>query len=93
MLTRAVAVECVQDGSGVRVNAVAPGGVKTPLWGKTEGAASVVGTDLWNAPADAPIGKRFAEPDEVARAILFLASAEASYITGIVLPVDAGYTA
>lgn len=93
MLTRAVAVECVQDGSGVRVNAVAPGGVKTPLWGKTEGAASVVGTDQWNAPLDGPIGKRFAEPDEVAQAILFLASAEASYITGTVLTVDAGYTA
>jgi NAD(P)-dependent dehydrogenase (short-subunit alcohol dehydrogenase family) len=93
MLTRTVAVECVQDHCRVRVNAVAPGGVKTPLWGKTEGAASVVGSDLWNAPSDAPIGKRFAEPDEVARAILFLASEEASYITGAVLAVDAGYTA
>ena len=93
MLTRAVAVECVQDGSRVRVNAVAPGGVKTPLWGKTEGASSVVGTELWNASPDAPIGKRMAEPEEVARAILFLASSEASYITGSVLAIDAGYTA
>ena len=93
MLTKAVAVECVQDGSGVRVNAVAPGGVKTPLWGKTDGASSVVGTDLWNASSDAPIGKRLADPEEVARAILFLASAEASYITGSVLAIDAGYTA
>jgi 3(or 17)beta-hydroxysteroid dehydrogenase len=93
MLTRSAATECVQEGNGVRVNAVAPAGVKTPLWAKTEGASAVVGTDLWNAPADAPIGKRFAEPDEVARAILFLASAEATYITGSVLPVDAGYTA
>ena len=39
-----------------------------------------------------PMG-RIGEPDEVASAILFLASAEASFITGIVLPVDGGYLA
>jgi NAD(P)-dependent dehydrogenase (short-subunit alcohol dehydrogenase family) len=93
MLTKAAAVECVREGNRVRVNAVAPGGVKTAMWAKTAGAAGVVGTDEWNAPADAPIGKRFADPDEVARAIIFLASAEASYVTGSVLTVDAGYTA
>jgi NAD(P)-dependent dehydrogenase (short-subunit alcohol dehydrogenase family) len=93
MLSRAVALECCRDGSGVRVNAVAPGGVKTPLWGKTAGASAVVGTDEWNAPADAPMGKRFADPEEVAQVILFLASSEASYVTGSVLAVDAGYTA
>ena len=75
MLTKAVALECVQEGNGVRVNAVAPGGVKTPMWEKTEGASGMVGSDVWNAPPDAPIGKRFADPDEVARVILFLASA------------------
>jgi NAD(P)-dependent dehydrogenase (short-subunit alcohol dehydrogenase family) len=93
MLTKAVALECCRDGYGVRVNAVAPGGVRTPLWGKTAGASAVVGTDEWNAPADAPIGRRFADPEEVAQAILFLASAEASYVTGSVLAVDAAYTA
>jgi NAD(P)-dependent dehydrogenase (short-subunit alcohol dehydrogenase family) len=93
MLTKAAALECVQDGSGVRVNAVAPGGVKTPLWAKTAGASAVVGSETWNAPADAPIGKRFADPAEVAQAIVFLASPAASYITGSVLAVDAGYTA
>jgi NAD(P)-dependent dehydrogenase (short-subunit alcohol dehydrogenase family) len=93
MLTKAVALECCRDGSGVRVNAVAPGGVRTPMWGKTAGASAVVGTVEWNASADVPIGQRFADPDEVAQAILFLASADALYITGSVLPVDAGYSA
>jgi NAD(P)-dependent dehydrogenase (short-subunit alcohol dehydrogenase family) len=93
MFTKSVALECIQDGGRIRVNAVAPAGVKTPMWGKTPGASAVVGSDVWNAPADAPIGKRFADPDEVARVILFLASAEASYVTGSVLTVDAGYTA
>jgi NAD(P)-dependent dehydrogenase (short-subunit alcohol dehydrogenase family) len=93
MLTKAVALECAHDGSGVRVNAVAPGGVKTSLWAKTAGASAMVGTDEWNASAEAPIGKRFADPDEVAQAIVFLASAAASYVTGGVLAVDAGYTA
>jgi NAD(P)-dependent dehydrogenase (short-subunit alcohol dehydrogenase family) len=93
MLTKAVALECAHDASGIRVNAVAPGGVKTPIWGRTAGASAVMGTDQWNASTDAPIGERFADPDEVAQAILFLASAEASYVTGSVLPVDAGFTA
>jgi len=92
MFTKAVALECSQDASGIRVNAVAPGGVKTPMWGKTPGAAAVVGSEAWSAPTDAPLAKRFADAEEVARAILFLASADASYITGSVLTVDAGYT-
>lgn len=93
MFTKAVSLECVQDGSGIRINAVAPGGVKTPMWGKTPGADLMVGSDIWNAPPDASIGKRFAEPIEVARVISFLASSDASYLTGSVIPVDAGYTA
>lgn len=92
MFTKAVAAECAQDDSGVRVNAVAPGGVKTPLWNKTPGATVVVESEVWNAPFDAPLGKRFAEPLEIAQAIAFLASAEASYITGSVLTVDGGYS-
>lgn len=93
MLTKSVALECLNDRSGIRVNAVAPGGVKTPMWANTPGAAGVVGSDEWSEPADAPLGKRFAEPIEVARAIAFLASDAASYVTGSVLSVDAGYTA
>lgn len=53
----------------------------------------MVESEIWNAPPDAPIGKRFAEPIEVARVILFLASPDASYLTGTIVPVDAGYIA
>lgn len=93
MLTRVAALECIQTGDRIRVNAVAPGGVKTAMWGKVPIGAEIMASEAWNAPVDAPPGKRFATPDEVARAILFLASEEASYITGSVLAVDAGYTA
>jgi len=93
MLTRAAALECLQDQSRIRINAVAPAGVKTPLWQKTPGADVMVGSEILKSPPDAPIGKRFADPIEIARVILFLASPDASYITGSVIPVDAGHTA
>lgn len=93
LFTKSAAMECVQAGEPVRVNVVAPGGVKTPIWGKDAAVAPVMESDIWNAPDDAPIGKRFATVDEIARVIAFLASDEASYITGAVLPVDAGYSA
>lgn len=77
---------------GIRVNAVAPGMTRTPL------------IDDWLAeqpnPAAAereqsekvPLG-RLGSPEDVAAAVAFLAGPEAAYLTGIVLPVDGGYTA
>jgi len=78
---------------GIRVNAVCPGPVRTPMlpgfMGKgpeeTEWVAEHYGSD--NAL------KRVAEPEEIADAVLFLASDRASYITGVPLPVDAGFLA
>ena len=81
---------------GIRVNAVAPGGVKTPMF-----SAQPVFEDLiaahgdedgaWAALAEAtPLG-RFAEPDEIAAAIAFLLSADAATITGTILDCDGGY--
>lgn len=73
----------------VRVNAIAPGGIDTPmLRGDSKATAGE------HSPADAihPM-RRIAQPEEIAAAALFLASDESAFITGVVLPVDGGYTA
>lgn len=79
-LTRAAAVEL--GGTGIRVNAVAPGVTRT-------GMTSAVSDELLTA---VPLG-RIAEPEEIAAAVVWLCSAEASYITGSVLVADGGWLA
>ena len=74
---------------GVRVNAVAPGGTDTPML--AAGSADRAGRAR-AAGAIHPM-RRVAQPEEIAAAAVFLASDEASFITGVVLPVDGGYTA
>jgi len=86
-MTRALASEWARH--GIRVNAVAPGYVKTAL------VASLAERGAIDAQAIArrtPLG-RMAAPQEIAQVIAFLASPAASYITGAVLPVDGGWTA
>ncbi len=92
-LTRVAALECANDGHNIRVNCVTPGGVKTPMWEKTPLWPGISTCEEWTAPADAPPLKRFAEPIEVARAILFLASDESSYVSGAALALDGGASA
>ncbi|WP_354638966.1 SDR family NAD(P)-dependent oxidoreductase [Kitasatospora camelliae] len=88
-LTKHLAVEWASR--GIRVNAVAPGTIRTDrvraLPDEPGGPAY-----LEAVLKQHPMG-RLGEPSEVARAILFLASDEASFITGAVLPVDGGYLA
>jgi NAD(P)-dependent dehydrogenase (short-subunit alcohol dehydrogenase family) len=74
---------------GVRVNCIAPGTVRTPIWGERVARDPHVFDKL---AAWYPLG-RVGEPDDVANAALFLASDEAAWITGVVLPVDGGLTA
>jgi NAD(P)-dependent dehydrogenase (short-subunit alcohol dehydrogenase family) len=89
-LTRALALDHVEQ--GIRVNAVAPGEVNTPMLA-SERAAPPSAADL-QALADATIPmKRLADPDEIAAVVVFLASDDASYMTGEIVHVDAGYTA
>jgi len=89
-LTRALALDHVEQ--GIRVNAVAPGEVRTPML-SSQRAEPPSEADL-QALADATIPmKRLAEPIEIARVVAFLASDDASYMTGEIVHVDAGYTA
>ncbi|MBW5259296.1 SDR family NAD(P)-dependent oxidoreductase [Streptomyces poriferorum] len=87
MLTRSWAVELAPR--GIRVVAVAPGAIATPI-GKHQGLTPEQLTALreWQL-AHTPLG-RVGEPGEVAHAILHLASPDASFITGVILPVDGG---
>lgn len=72
---------------GIRANALAPGAIQTPMnKADFEGDAEIA---KWVAN-ETPAG-RWAQPDEVAKATLFLASEGASYIQGAVLPIDGGW--
>ena len=76
---------------GIRVNAVSPGAISTPFYSKmglSETQLSAVASDLQSKIAL----QRFGDTRELANAVLFLASDEASYITGIELSVDGGLT-
>jgi len=90
-LTKAVALEYADR--GVRVNAVAPGPTNTNIQSSMTG-----GVDPSELPFDTsamsavPMG-RSADPEEVASAVAFLASDDASYVTGHTLPVDGGQAA
>jgi NAD(P)-dependent dehydrogenase (short-subunit alcohol dehydrogenase family) len=88
-LTRQMAVD--YGPHGIRVNCVCPGTTLTPLaerlFRQEQDPESVKAT----IAARHPLG-RFARPEEIAQAVLFLASEEASFVTGAILPVDGGYT-
>jgi NAD(P)-dependent dehydrogenase (short-subunit alcohol dehydrogenase family) len=88
-LTRALAVEWAKR--GVRVNAVAPGHVRTPMLDHSLAIGSVTPEIVEARTNRIPLG-RYAEPEEIAAAVLFLSSPAASYVTGEVLYVDGAIT-
>lgn len=84
-LTKALAMDHLRE--NIRVNGIAPGPTDTPLLRASRPPAEFEA--FKNAQ---PIG-RLGEPEEIAAAAVFLASDEASFVTGIILPVDGGQTA
>jgi NAD(P)-dependent dehydrogenase (short-subunit alcohol dehydrogenase family) len=84
-LTKNVALHWATE--GVRVNSVHPGFIRTPILDQAKG------TEVWEAmTAMTPMG-RLGEPDEIAAAVAYLASDDASFVTGLELYVDGGYIA
>jgi NAD(P)-dependent dehydrogenase (short-subunit alcohol dehydrogenase family) len=87
-LARTAAAELV--GRGIRVNTVAPGPIETPIFGKTGLPQEAIDEFAKGVKERVPM-KRFGQPEEVAGAVAFLASQDASYITGVEINVDGGY--
>jgi len=85
-LTRSMAVDL--GPSGVRVNCICPGHIVTPM---SDQATQRLGLTAEGVRAKYPLA-RVGQPEEVATAIAYLASDEASFLTGAVVPVDGGYT-
>jgi len=86
-LTKTTALECAK--LGIRVNAVCPGAIKTAMIDRITGKKKEVEEQF---TAMEPIG-RMGEPEEVANAVLWLCSDEASFVTGHAMAVDGGWIA
>jgi NAD(P)-dependent dehydrogenase (short-subunit alcohol dehydrogenase family) len=90
--TRSVALYCAGQGMTIRCNAVVPAAILTPMWEPLLGEGAEREQRMRALVADTPLG-RFGTPEEVAAAVLYLASDESGYTTGGELVLDGGLLA
>jgi NAD(P)-dependent dehydrogenase (short-subunit alcohol dehydrogenase family) len=90
--TKTVALYCAEQGLGVRCNAVFPAAILTPMWEPMLGDGPDREERMRAITSDVPLG-RFGTADEVAHAVLWLASDESSYVTGAEVVLDGGLLA
>ena len=95
LFAKALAMECAMAGDNIRVNTIHPGIIDTPIWGKLPVAAGGR-----NAPIDPHERSRAGVPlaragtaQDIANAVLYLASEQSSYVTGSEVVIDGGITA
>jgi NAD(P)-dependent dehydrogenase (short-subunit alcohol dehydrogenase family) len=98
MFSKVAAVEFAQNGDKIRVNTVSPSGVMTPMWEAMEfwqDLKEKTGSieARWEAMSEGVPLKRFARAEEIAQAILYLASDESGFVTAADMVIDGGYTA
>ena len=95
MMVRAAAKECRGNKLPIRINAVSPAGVKTPMWRDIPFFQDLVrqhgSEDAAFTAMEVEAGGRFADPVEIAQSVLFLVSDAAAQVNGVELPVDGGY--
>ena len=94
--SKIAAIECADARSGIRVNVVTPGGVKTPMWESMgffqELVAKQGGREAaFTAMAGTSASNQFSSPEDIAHTILYLASDESAHLTGVELVIAQGH--
>lgn len=90
--TKSVALYCAEQGMKIRCNSIHPAAIMTPMWDAMLGEGERRQSMIDEIEAGIPLG-HFGEPADVAYAVLYLASDESNYVTGIELTIDGGILA